>query len=66
MIFKMKSIEEFFKNRISFTPALYQFTPGATTCTSKNAFKLKDHNNVFKKILPFCYYIFSDLSRNGD
>ena len=65
----MKSIKEFFKNRVSFTfieesTSLLNNRDKEKTYKS-NVFKPEDYNIDFlRKIIPFCYYMFSDLGAN--
>ena len=60
----MKSIEEFFKNRISFISHLDQPIPYACTYISKNVFNPEHYSIDFlKKVKPFCYYLYSNLDQ---
>ena len=63
----MKSLEEFFKNRLPFTMDKCHETQGITrnNIYVSNVFKPEDYNIDLKKIIiPFCYYICSDLGAN--
>ena len=62
----METLEEFFKNRISFTTNKNHDPKGKTkTKYGSNVFKPEDYNiNFLRKIIPFCYYIFSGLGAN--
>ena len=62
----MKSLEESFKNRISFTTNKNHDPKGKTkTKYDSNVFKPEDYDIDFlRKIIPFCYYMFSGLGAN--
>ena len=61
----MKSIEEFFKNRISFISHSDKPIPYAWTYTSKNVFNPEDYSIDFlkEKVKPLCYYLYSNLEQ---
>ena len=62
----METLEEFFKNRISFTTNKNQDPEGKTrTKYGSNVFKPEDYDIDFlRKIIPFCYHILSGLGAN--
>ena len=63
----METIEEFFNNKTSFISVVDPFRLNTTGYISKNIFKPKDYSLDFlkEKIAPLCYYIHSDLMKNG-
>ena len=65
----MNTIEEFFKNSISFTSCLNHPTPHEGRYVSNNIFKPEDYSNDFlkEKIKSFCYFLYSNLDeKNGN
>ena len=62
----METLEEFFKNRISFTTNKNQDPEGKTrTKYGSKVFKPEDYDIDFlRKIIPFCYHILSGLGAN--
>ena len=62
----MNTIEEFFKNRISFIglePCPY--SPRDSYYCSKNVFKPEYYNtDLLKSLIPFCYYLFSEFGED--
>ena len=66
--FKMKRIEEFFKNRISFISRNQSpHAPYMTEYFSNNIFEPESYNfDLLKKIISFCYYLMTELERTGN
>ena len=62
----MNTIEEFFKNRISFIGLVScPYSPRNSYYCSKNVFKPEDYNtDLLKSLIPFCYYLFSEFGED--
>ena len=65
----MNTLEEFFKKRISFTSTICYNTQRETGIIyrSKNTFEANMYNfDLYKKVIPFFYYVESDLKNGVD